>query len=175
MVTILFFTQNDAAALARSLAPLVHDAVEGHLAEVLIADNGSTNSTADIADASGCNMEQLAEKPLREILAGARADWFVVLYPGARLKEGWHGAVMDHIMHPASAAARFRPHLSGNWLSRLFRPASVRRGPLARGLVISKRQALANLPKNANSGEDLIRGLALKTLDAEIDMAPKAC
>jgi len=172
MVTILFFTQNDAAALARSLAPLVHDAIEGHLAEVLIADDGSADSTADIADASGCNLEQLADRPLNEILAGARADWFVVLQPGARLRDGWHGAVMDHLMHPDAAAARFKPYRNGNWFSRLFRPSGVRRGPLARGLVISKRQALANLPASARSGEDMIRGLALRTLDAEIEMAP---
>lgn len=175
MVTILFFTQNDAPALARSLAPLVHDAIEGHIAEVLIADSGSTDSTADIADASGCNLEQLSEKSLKDILEGARADWLLVLQPGARLREGWHGAVMDHIMHPASAAARFRPYRKGgNWFSRLFRPSATRGGPLARGLVISKRQALANLSRNAKSGEDLIRGLALKVLDAEIEMAPRA-
>lgn len=173
MVTILFFTQNDATALARSLAPLVHDAIEGHLAEVLIADSGSTDSTADIADASGCNLEPLAEKSLKDILEGARADWLVVLQPGARLKDGWHGAVMDHIMHPEAAAARFRPYRNGSWLSRIFRPANVRRGPLARGLVISKRQALANLSKSATSGDDIIRGLALRLLDADIEMAPK--
>jgi glycosyltransferase involved in cell wall biosynthesis len=174
MVTILFFTQNDAVALARSLAPLVHDAIEGHLAEVLIADSGSTDSTADIADASGCNLEQIADKRLKDILAGARADWLVVLQPGARLGEGWHGAVMDHIMHPDGAAARFRPRRIGNWFSRIFRPATARRGPLARGLVISKRQALANLSADAKSGEDLIRGLALQVLDAEIEMAPRS-
>jgi len=173
MVTILFFTQNNAVALARSLAPLVHDAIEGHIAEVLIADGGSTDSTADIADASGCNLVDLAHKPLKDILAAARADWFVVLEPGARLREGWHGAVMDHIMHPDAAAARFATQKSGSWLSRIFRPATARRGPLARGLVISRRQALANLPAGATSGEDMIRGLALRVLPAEIEMAPK--
>lgn len=174
MITVLFFTLDDAAGLARSLAPLVHDAIEGRIAEVLVADGGSTDATAGIADASGCNLVQLADTSLEEILSGARADWLVVLEPGARLREGWHGAVMDHIMNPGSAAARFRPHREGSWLSRIFRPAVVRRGPLARGLVISRRQALANLSPDARSGEDLVRGLALKVLDAEIDPAPKA-
>ncbi|GAB4358932.1 MAG: glycosyltransferase [Oricola sp.] len=173
MVTVLFFTQNDAPALARSLVPLVHDAVEGHIAEVIVVDAGSTDSTADIADASGCTLVQAADRPLKETLAAARAAWFVVLQPGARLREGWHGAVMDHVMRPAAAAGRFRSHRRGNWFTRVFRPETGRRGPLARGLVISRRQALANLPAGARSGEDIVRGLALTVIDAEIEMAPK--
>lgn len=174
MVTFLFFTRNDSAALAHSLVPLVHDAVEGHVSEVLVADSGSTDSTADLADAAGCRMVQLPETTLRDAVAGARAEWIVVLEPGARLAEGWHNAVMDHVMRPESAAACFRPARKGGWFARVFRSVTARRGPLARGLVISRAQALANLSANARSGEDLIRGLALKVLDVEIEPAPKA-
>jgi glycosyltransferase involved in cell wall biosynthesis len=172
MVSILFFTHNQAVALARSLAPLVHDAVEGHIAEVIIVDDSSTDTTAAIADASGCTLAKTGERPLRAVMKEARADWFVVLEPGARLKEGWHEEVMDHIMRAEAAAATFRRERTGNWLSRIFRPVTERRGPLASGLVISKAQALANLSANAKSGEDLVRGLALRVLDAEIEMAP---
>lgn len=172
MVTILFFTHNQAHGLARSLAPLVHDAIEGHIAEVIVVDADSDDSTSMIAEGAGCN-SVAAGTPLREIVERARADWLIVLEPGARLGDGWHGAVMDHIMHPGSAAARFRPLRKGNWFERWFRPATARRGPLSRGLVISRNQALANLSDSAVRAEDIVRGLALKPLDAEIEMAPK--
>ena len=171
MVTILFFTRDSAHLLARSLSPLVHDAVEGHVAEVIVVDAGSSDSTAAIAEGAGCTAVPFGT-PLRDIVSSARADWLVVLEPGARLADGWHGAVMDHIMHPESAAATFRPERSGSWLSRLVRPATARRGALARGLVISKRQALANLSPEARGPEELIRGLAARPLEAEIEMAP---
>ena len=173
MITFLFFTHNQAHALARSLAPLVHDAIEGHVAEVIVVDAGSTDSTPAIAEGAGCT-SVAAGTPLRDIVRDARADWLIVLEPGARLDDGWHGAVMDHILHPGSAAARFKPQRKGNWFERWFRPATAKRGPLARGLVISKRQALANLSESAVKAEDLVRGLALTPLDAEIEMAPKA-
>ncbi|MFZ2103115.1 MAG: glycosyltransferase [Oricola sp.] len=173
MVTILLFTKDHAVALARTLAPLVHDAVEGHIAEVIVVDAGSTDATVAIADTSGCTLVRSGEKPLRDVVADARADWLIVIEPGARLKEGWHGAVMDHIMHQASAAACFRPERKGGWLERLFRPVTAKRGPLARGLLISRAQALSGLSPSAASGEDLVRGRALKTLDFEIELAPQ--
>ncbi|WP_370321069.1 glycosyltransferase [Oricola sp.] len=172
MITFLFFTHNQAHALARSLAPLVHDAIEGHVAEVIVVDSGSTDSTPAIAEGAGCTSVN-AGTLLRDIVKDTRADWLIVLEPGARLDDGWHGAVMDHIMHPGSAAARFKPQRKGNWFEQWFRPAIAKRGPLARGLVISKRQALANLSETAVGAEDLVRGLALAPLDAEIEMAPK--
>ena len=172
MITFLFFTHNQAHALARSLAPLGHDAIEGHVAEVIVVDSGSTDSTPAIAEGAGCTSVN-AGTLLRDIVKDTRADWLIVLEPGARLDDGWHGAVMDHIMHPGSAAARFKPQRKGNWFERWFRPAIAKRGALARGLVISKRQALANLSETAVGAEDLVRGLALTPLDAEIEMAPK--
>jgi glycosyltransferase involved in cell wall biosynthesis len=171
MVTVLFFTRNNAAALARSLAPLVHDAVEGHISEVIVFDDASDDASADIADASGCTVVRAGENSLRETVVAARADWLVVLEPGARLKHGWYDAVVEHAMRPDSAAGCFRPYTSGNWVSRILFPVTARKGPLSRGLVISKAQALANLSGEAVSGEDLIRGLALKPLKADIEMA----
>lgn len=173
MVTILFFTHNQAILLARSLAPLVHDAIEGHVAEVVVIDAGSTDSTASITDAAGCTVVA-AGSPLRGVVEAARADWLMVLEPGARLADGWHGAVMDHIMRPDAAAAKFKPKTSGNWFTRIFRPVTAGRGPLAPGLLISRRQALSNLSAEAAGAEDLVRGLAVKPLEAEIEMAPKS-
>ncbi len=54
MISLLFFTQDDAPALARSLLPLVHEAVEGNVSEVIVSDGGSGHETADVADAAGC-------------------------------------------------------------------------------------------------------------------------
>lgn len=172
MVTILFFTRNQAGLLARSLAPLVHDAVEGHLSEVIVIDAGSTDATSAIAEAAGCRGVAFGT-PLRDIVSNARADWLLVLEPGARLVDGWHNQVMDHVMRPEAAAATFRPSRTGGWFARLFRPLTARRGPLARGLLISKRQALANLPAGAIAADDLIRGLAVRPLQAEIELRPQ--
>lgn len=173
MITVLFFTRDEAALLARSLQPLVHDAVEGHITKVVVIDAGSTDSTSKVADSAGCDFERADGRPLREIFADSRSDWFLVLEPGARLAEDWYGPVMDHVMGPAPSAACFRPERRGSWLKRIFFPPTAKRGPLARGLLISKAQALANLSASARTGEDLVRGLALRQLDAEIEMRPK--
>ena len=94
----------------------------------------------------------------------ARADWLLLLEPGARLMEGWMEDVADHISQQ-SDPARFSP--SGlnrkNLLLRLFDRAS----PLSAGLLITRRQALDRL-KGAQGTADLAKGLATRRLHAGI-------
>jgi hypothetical protein len=108
------------------------------------------------------------EKTIRDV----RGDWIVVLEPGARLVDGWSGSVMEHLMTPDAAAARFSRKVEGNWFSRLFSPSVLKARPLLLGLLVSRSQALANLGANSRAGEDLIRGLNLRPLDAIIDPRP---
>jgi hypothetical protein len=171
MVAFLFFTKDNCSALARSLGPLVHDAIDGHVTQVIVVDADSGDATQEIADATGCDFHHAGKSALRDIVADARADWLIVMEPGARLRSGWFDGVMDHVMRGESAAARFAYRPAGSWFGRVFRPSKIRSGPLSRGLLISKAQALANLGPNAKTGEDMARGLAMRQLNAEIEPA----
>ncbi|WP_421853275.1 glycosyltransferase [Oricola sp.] len=169
MFTFVFFTCNDAPALARSLAPLVHDAVEGHVLEVVIVDDQSTDSTRDVAEGSGCRLLDAGAGAARQLAETARGEWIVALEPGARLLPGWCDAAIEHALRPDASAARFRRKPAGNWLSRLFRIGELRQRPLAGGVLISRAQALANLPPDARSIDALARTLPLRKLVAQID------
>jgi glycosyltransferase involved in cell wall biosynthesis len=162
MLSVLMETRNDEERLAVTLASLVGGAVEGMVREVIVCDAGSTDRTRDVAEHAGCRI--MADGGIAVGVAQARSDWLLFLEPGARLEEGWIEAVAAHI-GKAAMAARFS-RVKGSrapFLSRVFsRPRA-----LEQGLLISTRQALV-LSKRASSAEAIARGLAVKTLRAEI-------
>jgi glycosyltransferase involved in cell wall biosynthesis len=166
MLSVLMETRNDEEWLAVTLASLVGGAVEGMVREVVVCDAGSTDRTRDVADHAGCRI--MAEGGIAMGIAQARSDWLLLLEPGARLGDGWIEAIAAHIGKAAMAARFSRAKGSrAPFLSRVFsRPRA-----LEQGLLISTRQALV-LSKRASSAEAIARGLAVKTLRAEIWPAP---
>lgn len=166
MVSVLIETHNDEEALARTLASLIGGAVEGAVREVIVCDAGSTDRTRDVAEHAGCRT--VAEGGIASGIEQTRADWLLLLEPGARLLEGWTEDVAAHTAKLAMAARFSRAKASrAPFLSRAFsRPRA-----LEQGLVITRRQALV-LSKKASSAEAIARGLAVRTLRAEIWPAP---
>ncbi|WP_371823902.1 hypothetical protein [Phyllobacterium sp. 628] len=86
------------------------------------------------------------------------------LEPGARLVDGWIEAMAVHVERMQGPACFTRSHAHRRPLfARVFSPGN----PLADGLLISKRQAMA-LSSPGKNAVDLARGLAMKRLRAEI-------
>ncbi|WP_182547680.1 glycosyltransferase [Phyllobacterium myrsinacearum] len=162
MISVLIETRNADEPLARTLSGLVGGAVEGVLSDVIVIDQGSTDQTHRVADAAGCIF--LQDQTLIDGLRRARSDWILFIEPGARLIDGWIDAVAAHVERIQGPACFTRSHAHRRpFFARVFSPGN----PLADGLLISKRQAMA-LSAPGKSASDLARGLAMKRLRAEI-------
>jgi glycosyltransferase involved in cell wall biosynthesis len=162
MISVLIETANDEEALARTLASLVGAVVEGAVREVIVCDRGSTDQTHYVAEHAGCRF--VGEGGIAAGIGMAKGDWLLFVEPGARPMEGWTEAVLAH-MNKATMPARLTRSRGARlpFLARVFQGNR----PLKQGLLITKRQA-SSLAKNAGDAEALARGLAVKTLDAEI-------
>ena len=55
MLSVIIATKDSERALVATLAALVSGATAGMISEVLIADGGSRDETAKVADVAGCN------------------------------------------------------------------------------------------------------------------------
>jgi hypothetical protein len=162
MLSVLIETRDDEEGLARTLASLIGAVVEGVVREVLVCDLGSTDQTHYVAEHAGCHF--LARGGIGTAITMAKCDWLLFLEPGARLVEGWGDAVIPHL-NKSEMPARFSTARSSRppFLARIFAGNRA----LAQGLLITKRQA-ASLAKHATGAEALARGLAVKTLEAEM-------
>lgn len=96
MLSVIIPTRNSERALVPTLAALVPGATAGLIAEVLIADGGSQDDTAIVADVAGCTF-LTADGPLAARLkaaaAAARMSWLMFLHPGTVLDAPWTGEV----------------------------------------------------------------------------------
>ncbi|MGB7277717.1 MAG: hypothetical protein WBD15_08210, partial [Pseudolabrys sp.] len=61
MLGAIISTQNSERSLVPTLSALVPAAAAGLLAEVVIADAGSRDATADVADIAGCRFTSSTE------------------------------------------------------------------------------------------------------------------
>ncbi|MGH6760411.1 MAG: glycosyl transferase family 2 [Phyllobacterium sp.] len=167
MISVLIETRNADEGLARTLAALVGGVVEGVIRDVVVVDHGSVDHTHQVADAAGAMF--LQDQSLLDGVRKARGEWLLLLEPGAKLLDGWIDPVVQHIDNlPGPARFSRNPVHRQPFLARIFGKTA----PLADGLLISKRQALALL-KSAKTADDLARGLAARRLKAEIIPAPK--
>lgn len=92
MLSVIIPTLDSERDLVRTLAALVPGATAGLISEVLLADGGSRDDTAAVADVAGCNVmpvEGPLARRLRAAAAAARASWLMFLRPGAVLDPQW--------------------------------------------------------------------------------------
>jgi glycosyltransferase involved in cell wall biosynthesis len=138
MLSVIIPTRNSERALVPTLAALVPGATAGLISEVLVADGGSSDDTAAVADVAGCNFIS-GEAPLagrlRATAAAARAPWLMFLRPGIVLGAAWTGEVGRFVQHGAQSGevAVFR------------RGASLQ--PLRREIVVMLAAALGAPPR----------------------------
>jgi len=103
MINVIIDTRESERALVPTLSSLVPGVTAGLLGEVVIADAGSTDATAEVADIAGCRFVASSEPlgvRLRAAAASTRAPWLMFLQAGTALEPGWVG-IVDRFMEKA--------------------------------------------------------------------------
>ena len=94
MLSVIIATLDSERPLLPTLSALVPGAMDGLVSEVIVADGGSRDETAMVADVAGCKF-MVVEGPLARRLktaaAAARAPWLLFLRPGTVLDAPWTG------------------------------------------------------------------------------------
>jgi hypothetical protein len=148
--------------------------------EVIVADTGSRDATAEVADFAGCQVlvshEPLGAR-LKAAAASARAAWLLFLQPGTRLDATWiddamgfiagedsRGAARAAVFRPVSGAAAGRPALL-EALSLLRLSLGARAQP-QQGLLIAKHlyDGIGGHREHAQTETDLLRRLGRRRI-----------
>ncbi len=142
MISVVIPTLNSEGELARSLAALVPGVVAGVVREVIIADGGSQDETAQIAEAVGAQFVRAPHGRGPQLAEGARAarsDWLLFLHADTVLEHGWFQEA-ERFIHEAARTRRTQ--------AAAFRFALDDRGARPRYLeaIVSLRCALLRLP-----------------------------
>ena len=149
MLSVIIATDESERALVPTLAALVPGATAGAIREVIIADKGSRDQTAEVADVAGCRLlvapAALAGR-LRAAAALARASWLMFLQPGIAPDPTWipetmrfvEGAELSgepegQVAVLGPGAARPRPGIAA------LRARLSRRPRPEQGLILAKR------------------------------------
>ena len=176
MLSVIIATKDSERALVPTLAALVSGATAGMISEVLIADGGSGDDTAAVAEVAGCNLFVLdgtTARRLKTAAGKARARWLLFLRPGTLLDTPWAGDARRFVelaARPDSAAVfrRGAPMQSELWeaLSLLASALGARPRP-EQGLIIAKEfyAALGGHSESAADAEtDLIRRIGRRRI-----------
>jgi glycosyltransferase involved in cell wall biosynthesis len=117
MLSAIIASHESERTLVPTLAALVSGATAGMLGEVVVADGGSSDATAEVADIAGCRFvtspDPLGTR-LKAAAAATRSPWMLFLRAGCVPEPGWIEAA-DRFMEAtdqldgARRAAVFRP------------------------------------------------------------------
>jgi glycosyltransferase involved in cell wall biosynthesis len=176
MLSVVIATKDSERALVPTLAALVSGATAGLISEVLVADGGSRDDTAVVAEVAGCNFIAADGTPGRRLKAAAgkaRAPWLMFLRPGTVLDAAWvndAGRFIGVTARPDRAAVfrRGAPMQSGlrEALSMVATALGARPRP-EQGLVIARDfyAALGGHAETAVDAEtDLIRRIGRRRI-----------
>ncbi|MEM1163179.1 MAG: TIGR04283 family arsenosugar biosynthesis glycosyltransferase [Pseudomonadota bacterium] len=121
-ITVIIPTLNVADRIGPCLGAVGEALFSGLLRDVILADGGSTDAIADIADGTGATLVAAPKGRGSQLAAGADAaqgDWFLFLHADTVLGEGWAWHVQNHISDHSGKAAFFRLKFrSGHWAAR---------------------------------------------------------
>jgi rSAM/selenodomain-associated transferase 2 len=87
------------------------EGIEGLIREVILADGGSSDAIARVADATGARLVTTARGRGTQLAAGARSaqgEWLLFLHADTVLAPGWAKAVRRHISGGSERAGYFR-------------------------------------------------------------------
>jgi glycosyltransferase involved in cell wall biosynthesis len=110
MISAIIATQESERVLVLTLSALVPAVATGLLREVIIADAGSHDATAEVAELAGCRVISSAEPlgaRLKAAAAQTRSPWLLFLRAGTVPEPGWIAAA-EHFIHTAEAAEKPR-------------------------------------------------------------------
>jgi glycosyltransferase involved in cell wall biosynthesis len=117
MLSAIIATHESERALVPTLAALVPGAIAGLVTEVIVADGGSRDATAEVADVAGCRFMASSEPlgaRLKAAAVSTRTPWLMFLRAGCVPEPAWVTAA-DRFMQTtdmvdgARRAAVFRP------------------------------------------------------------------
>ena len=110
-ISVIIPTLNAAGTIGPCLAAVALGLEYGAIAELIIADGGSTDDIDEVAEAVGAN---LALSPpgrggqLKHAAVIAKADWLLFLHADTILAPDWPQAALSHIANSPSKAAYFK-------------------------------------------------------------------
>jgi glycosyltransferase involved in cell wall biosynthesis len=152
MLSAVIATNDSERALVPTLACLVPGVTAGILRDVIVADAGSSDATAEVADIAGCRLI-VAPGPLGARLMAAahsaRGSWLLFLRAGMVLEHSWVAEavrfIADNESSPQARAAIFRAAGPGGGMRSTFaevlallRFAFARRAGAEQGLLIAR-------------------------------------
>jgi glycosyltransferase involved in cell wall biosynthesis len=105
LISVVVSTRNDGPRLGPCLGALTPGLIDGLIRDVIFADAGSTDATAEIADLTGARFLPCAG--LAEAAAAARGPWLLLLSPAAVLAPDWPEAARRHLMRGEGRAGWF--------------------------------------------------------------------
>ncbi len=120
-VSVVIPTLEAADRIGPCLGALGAAVMEGVIHEVIVADGGSADAIAEVAEAVGARLVTAPRGRGKQLAAGARAargDWLLFLHADTVLAPGWGAAVLAHV--------RARPERAGYFALRFDAP-----GPMA--------------------------------------------
>ena len=181
MLSVIIATHESERALVPTLAALVPGAAAGLIGEVVIADAGSRDATADVAEIAGCRFISSSDPlgvRLNASATSTRSPWLMFLRAGAVPQPGWIDAA-DHFMQstevlegparaavfrPPGAADHLRPTL-GEVFALLRSAWGSGPGP-DQGLLISRHlyEAVGGHPPGANAETALLHRLGRRRI-----------
>ncbi|MGF1552876.1 MAG: TIGR04283 family arsenosugar biosynthesis glycosyltransferase [Paracoccaceae bacterium] len=116
-------TWQAAGTIGPCLGRLVEGVAEGLVAELVLADAGSADAIAEVAEAVGARLVTAPRGRGRQLRAGcaaARGSWLLVVHADTRLPPGWPAAVRAHIAgHPRAAGYFGLAFDDASWPGRL--------------------------------------------------------
>ena len=152
MLSVVIATQDSERTLVPTLAALVSGAINGVVREVIVADAGSRDETARIADGAGCRVlisNGRRGTRLKAAADAARSPWLLFLKPGIVPDTTWidecrrfieetelRGCAGTHAAVFRATSATLRPTLIEAFA--LLRAALGARPDASHGLVIAK-------------------------------------
>lgn len=158
MISVIIPTHNAEATLARVFSPLIGPTVRGFITEVLVLDEGSSDETRSIAEATGADVVGVGVIP--------KSEWVLLLPQDAVLGPGWdeeaewfieqvkarrrdHAAVFAFHSEALGSIAR----LSEKWIG--LQGALFGRPHESQAILIGSRGFLA---ANSRAPEKLLKG-----------------
>ncbi|WP_316014234.1 TIGR04283 family arsenosugar biosynthesis glycosyltransferase [Roseobacter sp. HKCCA0434] len=109
-ISIVIPTLNAAESIGPTLASLTPGLFEGLVAELILADGGSTDGIEAIAAEAGATLIEAPKGRGQQLAAGcaaARGDWLMVLHADTVLSPEWCDAVRTHLQGHADSAGYF--------------------------------------------------------------------
>lgn len=110
-VSVVIPTLDAAGRLGPCLGALTEGLMEGMIAELVLADGGSTDAIAEVAEAAGARLVTAPAGRGQQLAAGAAAahgDWLLFIHADTVLGPGWTTAVRDHLRDRPDQAGYFR-------------------------------------------------------------------